>query len=379
MSSIKNIIPRPTVSNIVETDEELSFECDNINVSIMNSIRRVILSEINTVVVRTEPYEKCDVNIIKNVSRINNEMLKQRLSCIPIHINDESISIEDYIIELDVKNEENSIRLVTTEDFKIKNIKTGTYLRESEVRNIFPANKFTGDYIAFTRLQPKLVTGKNTECIHLEAKMTRSNAKENGAFNVASCCSYMMTPDVLKQREELSKYEEAEKAKGNELTEEQKKDWELLEAQRIYKKDSFNFTLETTGVYTNVELIKKACKIMKDKLQKISNLVKENRIEIVKGKNSMDCMDIILDGEDYTLGKALEYSLYKMYFEDVPLLNYVGFNKFHPHDDYSVIRVSKQSDDEDSKTELTKEETMNLLDTACDALMNTYNQLEEQF
>lgn len=372
-------VPRPVISNITETDEMYEFDCDNINVSIMNSLRRVILSEIDTVVIRTEPYEKCDVVIHKNVSRINNEMLKQRLACIPIHIKDDSIQIEDYVIEVNVVNEENSTRLVTTEDFKIKNIKTGTYLRDVETRSIFPPNSFTGDYIVLTRLQPKIVTGQNAECIHFEAKMTRSNAKEHGAYNVVSCCSYMMMPDVLKQRESWKLYEQSKKDKGEEITDEMKKDWELLDAQRIYKKNAFHFNVESIGVYTNVEIIKKACDIMIEKISKLETMIKADELDIVKGKNSMDCMDIILENEDHTLGKVIEYALYKLYFEDDAILRYVGFNKFHPHDDYSVIRISKSNiGTEDETNTITKEEVHNLFENVCRIMKDVYEQIKSQ-
>ena len=60
----------------------------NINCSLANALRRVILANIPTVVFRTSPYEKNDATFHINTSRLNNEILKQRLSCIPIHISD---------------------------------------------------------------------------------------------------------------------------------------------------------------------------------------------------------------------------------------------------------------------------------------------------
>ena len=50
--------------------------------------------------------------------------------------------------------------------------------------------------------------------------------------------------------------------------------------------------------------------------------------------------DILLEKEDYTLGKILEYVLYTKFYEGVKTLTYCGFKKMHPHDDGSVIRVA---------------------------------------
>ena len=47
--------------------------------------------------------------------------------------------------------------------------------------------------------------------------------------------------------------------------------------------------------------------------------------------------DITLTGEDYTIGKALEYILHKNM--NKYQLVYVGFIKKHPHDRDSIIRV----------------------------------------
>ena len=61
----------------------LRFTMQNVNVSIANSIRRVILSEIPTVVF--DSLDKEDINdenitIHKNNTILNNEIIKQRLS-----------------------------------------------------------------------------------------------------------------------------------------------------------------------------------------------------------------------------------------------------------------------------------------------------------
>jgi DNA-directed RNA polymerase subunit L len=49
--------------------------------------------------------------------------------------------------------------------------------------------------------------------------------------------------------------------------------------------------------------------------------------------------DIILENEDYTIGKVLEYFMYTKYYE-TKILTYCGFKKMHPHDSQSIIRVA---------------------------------------
>ena len=49
--------------------------------------------------------------------------------------------------------------------------------------------------------------------------------------------------------------------------------------------------------------------------------------------------DVILENEDYTIGKVLEYLLYTKFYE-TNMLTFCGFKKMHPHDSQSIIRVA---------------------------------------
>ena len=115
-----------------EYDGILTFTISNINVSYANAIRRVILSDIPTVVFETSPHEKNNSIFYVNTSKLNNEILKQRLSCIPIYIDDLDMPLNDYHLDVDVKNNTDSIIYVTTKDFKIKK-----YENMKEIMNEF--------------------------------------------------------------------------------------------------------------------------------------------------------------------------------------------------------------------------------------------------
>ena len=50
------------IENLVEENNQLKFTLSDINVSIANAIRRIILSEIPCVVFKTTPYEENKVD-----------------------------------------------------------------------------------------------------------------------------------------------------------------------------------------------------------------------------------------------------------------------------------------------------------------------------
>lgn len=352
----------PTITDISELNNILSFTIEQTNVSYVNALRRIILAEIPTFVFRTKPHENNDAIFHINTSKFNNEILKQRLSCIPIHIDNLEIPYEDLLIEINVQNNSDSIIYVTTEDFKIKNIKIDKYLKDSEHLKIFPPDNISKQYIDFCRLNPKISDDIPGESLSISSKLSIGISKENGCFNVVSTCAYgncideSMRDHILqiKEQEYFEKFTNKNLASGDH-TEEQRikyekirdqevaaaiKDWLLLDAKRITKPDCFNFKIETIGVFENMYLIKKAIKIIIDKLAIIIKIYSNQNNLINESKSTIpNSFDIILENEDYTIGKILEFTLYQIYYSEKESLTYCGFRKPHPHINQSLIRL----------------------------------------
>jgi DNA-directed RNA polymerase alpha subunit len=363
-----------SINNIQTKNNILEFYIENVNISIINALRRIILSDIPCYVFRTLPYEKNNVTIHKNTSRINNEFLKQRMSCIPIHLKvNEELPIDDLIIELDKKNDTNHTIYVTSEDFKIKNTKNDTYLNESQLKEIFPPDPITGDYIILTRLKPRITPEIPGEEINMEAKIVISSAKEDSAFNMVSTCSYQMAVDNNKQDEMWNKKEKELKNKNLSSQEIQfeKENFYLLDGKRYIKNNEFRFLCETIGVYSNNEIIIKGCDVLIDKFNKVIEMCNNETLELKSSNTLMSGYDIILQNEGYTLGKALEYSMNELFYNKV--FDFIGFRKFHPHDDFSVIRVPFINDENNSTILYSN------IKEACNNVINIFEKIKMYF
>lgn len=368
---LKTQINLPNITNISENLQSLTFTMDNTNVSVANGLRRTIYSDIETVVFKCNPYKESLVNIEKNNTQLNNEVLKQRLECIPIHITDPKAPLDRLEVHIDEKNDSDTMKYITTKHFKVYDVNTKTYLSETQRETIFPANNFTKDYILFARLRPRISKDIPYEHIKITAKLIRSTAGKNGAYNVTSTCAYGPSVDVAKQDEMWKKKEE--KLINDGVSQEEisleKKSWYVHEGQRVVLKNSFDFIIETLGIYKNVYIVKEACTVINNKLKKIINNVENKAFTIKNSKSNIaNAHDIILYNEDYTIGKIIEYVLYENYFR-VGDLTYVGFIKEHPHDDYSIIRVAfpKQTND---NTELYK-----MIQDSCKILIKIYEKI----
>lgn len=341
-SIMGSIVPRIEILSDPK-DDELKFTLNGVNVSIANGLRRIILSEIPIVVFRVSPNDKNKCNITTNTCGLNNEIVKHRLSCVPIHIKDvEEFPLKNYILEVNVQNNTDTTIYVTTKDFAIRDLVSGKLLPEDKMREIFPANDITGDFIDFVRLKPKPTEEIQAKSINLTCEFDIGTAKEDSAYNVVSTCSYGNTIDTEKQEATLQQLKQKWKDEGkkeNEI-EFEAKNWKLLDGKRIFLKDSFDFVIQTIGIYTNVELLLMACKIMTNKLENLDSQIEKDELEIKLSDNTMkNCFDIILENEDYTIGKVIEYFLLKKYWE-TKVLTFCGFKMLHPHDSYSIIRVA---------------------------------------
>ena len=334
----------PNVTNISEEDNVLRFQLSGVNMSLANALRRIMLSEIETVVFRTAPYKENLATIDVNTSRLNNEIIKQRLSCVPIHLKDLSFPINDYQMEVEVTNDTDSNIYVTTEDFKVKHIHNDIYLPKEETKKWFPPNDITNMYIDLVRLRPRLADNIPGESLKMSCLFDIGTAKQDGMFNVVSTCSYGFTVDKIAQADAWS--EKEKEYKDKKMTKDDiaslKQNWLLLEGKRHTISNSFEFVVESVGVFENMDIVDKACAVMLNKLKKFITTVQNTLSDMVVESESTIpyCYDIKLVGEDYTLGKVLEYILYTNYYVNNKSLAYCGFQKPHPHIDVSLLRLA---------------------------------------
>ena len=329
-------ISNPVISKISEANNILSFTMSNVNVSIANGLRR-ITSEIPVVVFRTSPHERNNAHFEINTTRMNNELLKQRLSCIPIYA-DRDFPIKDYVLLVDKQNKSNTVEYVTTQDFTVVDLRTNQEDKQLTAK-LFPPNPLTGDYPELVRLLPRVSENIEGERILLKCKFDIGTAKEDSSFNVSSTCVYANTLDPVKIKAAWAD-KKTELAKTLDATEIAfiEKDWHLLDAKRHFLDDSFDFTVESVGPIGNMAIITKAATLMIEKLKRLQETIQGEPNTVMSSETTIpNSFDITLKGEDYTLGKVIEYVLYAVHYDKT--LNYCGFRKPHPHIDESLIRI----------------------------------------
>ena len=359
-----------------------SFNVSNLNVSFANGIRRTIMSDIPLLVFKTSPYAESKCTVFTNTTRLNNEIIKQRLSCIPIHMSPNTINFDNYeefYLEVNVENTSETKMIITTADFNIRKKEDNSLMSKDLVNEIFPPSTITGDFIDFARLRPRVGENISGDNLHLVCDFIIGSARDDGMFNVVSNCAYGFDIDEEKQAKvlDIKMQEWADEGKSQDEIEYESKNWLLLDGKRVTKPDSFNFTIQTVGSYTNTQIVKAACDVLIMNLDKLNQEFVNQTVEIVPSTTTMsNCYDIILNNQDYTLGKIIEYAFLTKYYES-KIATFCGFQKKHPHDDFSIIRIAYEDNYEVSIINGHMQECISICKLVFEKIKNAFRNQED--
>jgi DNA-directed RNA polymerase subunit L len=338
--------------NIVQKGNKLSFDINDIDVSIVNAIRRTILSEVPSIAFSFDPNSKDnDIKVINNTGSLHNEFISHRISLIPLHFSQEELKNfhpEKFNFVLKKENLTDTMLIVTTEDFEIFDETNKKYPKEL-CNRILPPNSFTKDFILITKLKPNLFNKEKGDKIHIEARPSVNIGKAHARWIPTSLCTYYNNLDDDLVQKGLEDY--IKNNKDSNLDEQElRARFRTLEVYRFYKRNkfmepnSFRFELETECGLSCKYIFKTSIEVLIEKIKNlISNIEEVNNIDI---SQSQGMTYFTINGEDHTLGNIIQAMLYNIYIRDSDdnEMSYIGYYKPHPLEDNIVIKVKAEKE-----------------------------------
>ena len=290
----------------------LDTEFKNVPVAFVNGLRRILLSEIPTVVVR-------DVQILDNSTKMIHEMLKHRVEMLPINVRpEEAAVIRDTKIELrylppatpDLTRK--AAVEITTNDFVVDGPRPGIILKDRDL----------DEPLYFMRLHP-------SESIHVKASLA---VEMKGTSQV---CVATFKNHIDQELAKLDKDTFVAPA-GDDDNERAMlaKIFDNYEIQRSYARDDegrpywFDFALESIGVTPAKDLLKQAAMIFKKKIETWC----ENPIQREEG----DWYSIETEDEGHTIGALAQILIYNQ------KVNYVSYRIVHPLLPKMIVRFNSK-------------------------------------
>jgi DNA-directed RNA polymerase subunit L len=360
-------ISKPIIS---EDERTYQFTLSPIQVSYANTLRRLILTGVETIAFRsdmTSTGSTTDVEVKQNDTPMTNEMLADRIGLLPLCIPDPLQWKEDrYLFVLNATGNKDNMTHVTASDFVVKEfISTEDSKEEYEKQEkkevtvqsatFFPPNPRTGQTCLIATL-PRVV-GSAPQGIHIVAKATKGTGREHARFSPVSQCSYEYTLDTNPVRQETMFTQWLASAKkigalekDSERYKELKREFNTMQIKRCFQINekgepySFDFTIETVGCLTVPYIVKRACEVGENMCSRYVNLQQGDvppEITITSSDSRIIGYDFLVRGHDHTLGNLLQTWLVENHIEGTaePKITYAGYCVPHPLRDEMVLRI----------------------------------------
>ena len=285
----------------------LDAELKTVPISFVNGLRRILLSEIPTVVVS-------NIQILENTTSMTHEMIRHRVEMLPVNVRaDEVAVIRDTQLELRTAAEKEP-REVTTDDFAAVGPRRDILLKDRDLDTP----------LLFIYLKPG-------ESIHIKA--TLSVLATKGSQVCVSTFKNHIDPDVAKidrdtfvaqagddpvaQREAAQLFDSFHIQRSFHRNKEGRPDW-------------FDLAVESIGISSAVDLLKKAVEVYQEK---INEFVK---IPVLREEEGWFRMEV--PGESHTLGSLVQEVLYLS-----QLTEFISADIGHPLVPMLVIRFNTKT------------------------------------
>lgn len=276
----------------------IDFELSKVPIPFVNGLRRILLAEIPTVVIR-------DVVIRSNTTQLNHEMLKHRVEMLPVNVRASEVGvIRDAKLRVHFDPSPEVGRLVTTDDFVVSGSPRGEILLK---------DRDLATPLMFLRLN---VGGKHPEDgLHVEASL---GVSQTGASQVC-VATFKNHIDPKLADEHRDAYLMGEGSLAS-------KDIRIFDnhlIQRSFERDEngrptrFDFTIESIGVTPARDLLREAVEVYKNK---VTEFLKE---PIAKADDGAFVI------ESPTEGHTLGYFAQTLILES-GLVDFVSYDPGHP-------------------------------------------------
>ena len=346
---------------------ELHFKLSQVDTSMANAVRRIILSEVPTVGFRSEPHQKSTIVVHKNTCNLHNEILAHRISMIPIFIADVGkFDPKAYRFVLKKKNQTDRPITVTSQDFEVYHIsdQEETQLSSQEVQKLLPPDPLSKSYIVICKLRPDPNSEEEGEEVDIECTATISTGTENAHYSPVSKSIFYNAVDQEAAQQELQKrLQQLQSSKSEAVSkkeiENMTRAFDQFDKYRYFKVDAemepdeFMFEVESIGQMLPTEIVGKSLSLLISKLLDVKqHLMQPNssKIKVTLANTVLRSYNVEIDQEDHTLGNLLQSYLYSMYIQHPkPKLTLVSYKCPHPLQKRMVLRVSNsQIEDQDS-------------------------------
>jgi DNA-directed RNA polymerase subunit L len=350
--------------NLATVDDQttLTFQVQNAEVAYVNTLRRMILTGVETLAFNakmTDQGTTSDVKILANTTPMTNEMLADRIGLLPITIDPttwdpKAWERDAFEFRLSLENTTSSpmpVKAEHIEVFKMGRIDEGYVPYPNGNREFFRPDPISGDtcLLAILKAKQPNQAGQKVEFV---ARASVGTGTEHIRWSPVSQCAYSYTIDTNPERQQqfFQKWlENTKKLSVESLGQDQARkdalirEFQTMEVQRCYKVNekgepsSFDFIVESIGTMPISMIVEKALLAMESRCTAYSGELPSD-VNVLPAENRAKAFDFFFPNEDHTLGNLLQTYM-EANLMDTNEISFVGYKVPHPLRAEMVLRV----------------------------------------
>lgn len=361
------------------TPNTIIFRMDPTRVSYANTIRRLVLQGVESVMFRADMKSDgstSDVEVHKNTTAMTHEMLAHRIGLIPLYVEDPlSWDPDRYRFILHEKNTTEMPMYVNASHFKVQERDTEDGWRDVPEGSamFFRPDPASNDTCLITILKPKLHIGGEDE-VHITAKASVGFGRQNARYISASQVSYKYTTHTP-ESEEVAEYfdkwlmdhKKVDPATVNKepgMRETYMREFMTMEIDRVFLKDesgepySFDFVVESVGVLNPYYIVQRSFEVGIDLCRRYGNMKQAglpSNVYVQPATSRVKGYEFVFTEEDHTLGNMIQsYIDYNMMGKGSGV-EFAGYKVPHPLRDEMVLCISTEDGSDESAIRILKE------------------------
>lgn len=319
----------------------MSVHIKDVDLSIVNSLRRVVLSEIPNVGFLFDPHdmseESKDIDVLQNDTPLHNEIIQHRISLIPINVNVEELEnwdSKELRFEINKSNNSGNLLSVYSSDFVVYDSKNN--VRNELAKRFFPPDPISKQHILITKIK-----AMENSRFHIVARAVTNVPKNYASFGLVSNCSVEFVVDEKVAAKQLQMYLEQNASKDTKENLEHK--FNSIERERHYVRNAYRepnhfiFKIVSECKIPCEYIFKQAINILKSKVIAFQN----SDYDVL---NINGLFSIVITNETHTLGNLFQSLCFNHYIRDNLdndnfSLQYIGYNVPHPLEKVLLIKV----------------------------------------
>ena len=351
--------------NVSDSGKKLTVEIRDIDLSIVNSLRRCILSDVPCVAFDYRPTDPVDsgIQIHINTSPLHNEMIGHRLSMVPICMNEKQVAAFTrdpllYGFKCRVKNTGREAIYVTSADIHVVDGRTGSTISKAIRDAFFPACPITKDHIVLVKLKPSLYGDDDGEELYFEAKAVVGTGSSHARWCPVSVSTFVNKIDevacatafdsmIANRQGQLS--DTGQEQMTQTQIEEEKKKFYSLNASRVFLRDEygdprvFTFNVESEVGMSAPFIVFRAFEVLISMVDDLRSSMAQRLQSKVTSSICNGYCSFTIFGEGHTCGNMIQSHIYIEHFrkrsQEETGISYVAYFRPHPLENQIILRL----------------------------------------